>query len=180
MPNCFTFWPFSRRPAVRLTDDFEANSTAYVKHCPFCHVSKENGFNIIYEDEKFVAFRDRSPSSRHHIQVIPKTHVGSVKDLNSSDVELVKAMANLGDTILEQLDVHPEARKMGFHIPPFNSIHHLHLHLQGLPYVSRLRACKYPVAHGSGKHTKGFSWFVTPEQTIKILMSGNHVRVLPC
>lgn len=49
MPGCFTFWPFSRRPAVRLTDDLEANSAAYVKHCPFCHVSKENGFNIIYE-----------------------------------------------------------------------------------------------------------------------------------
>jgi hypothetical protein len=69
---------------------------------------------------------------------------------------------------------------MGFHIPPFNSIDHLHLHVQALPYRSSIIAKKYPVVKGSGSHHKGFSWFVEVEQAIRILESGKKVGTLPC
>ena len=33
--------------------------------------------------------------------------------------------------------------RMGFHIPPYNSVNHLHLHCLGLPYRNRLIGMKY-------------------------------------
>lgn len=70
---------------------------------------------------------------------------------------------------------------MGFHIPPYISVGHLHLHAHALPFKNRLRAAKYPVRATAalGKH-KGFSWFVDVDQAIGILESGRTVKILPC
>ncbi|KAJ7146754.1 HIT-like domain-containing protein [Mycena epipterygia] len=110
--------------------------------CQFCNVSATNGFNIIWEDEVFVAFRDRRPASEYHIQLIPKRHIASVKSLQKKDAELVRTMKIIGEKLLDDLGLLPSMRVMGFHIPPFNSVDHLHLHVQGLPYMP-LRRAKY-------------------------------------
>jgi hypothetical protein len=66
----------------------------------------------------------------------------------------------------------PNARKTGFHIPPFSSVHHLHLHvLAGRPTV--LGRFKYPSREQD--HGKGWSWFVTATQAIKILEGGGRI-----
>ena len=70
--------------------------------------------------------------------------------------------------------------RMGFHIAPFHSVEHLHLHVHGLPYRSPWRAAKYPVIAGHGTLTKGFSWFVEIEQAIQIVKSRKAVQILPC
>ncbi|KAF8903710.1 HIT-like domain-containing protein [Gymnopilus junonius] len=148
--------------------------------CKFCKASVERGFNIVYEDASFLAFEDRKPASRHHYLVVPKQHIESVRLLKSSDVDLVKNMEIIGHTILSNLDVPISMRVMGFHIPPFNSVYHLHLHVQGLPYRSARSASKYLIRPGFGGYSKGLSWFVEISQAIQILERRNFVGVLPC
>ncbi|KJA25024.1 hypothetical protein HYPSUDRAFT_135279 [Hypholoma sublateritium FD-334 SS-4] len=148
--------------------------------CKFCHASVENGFNVVYEDELFLAFQDRRPAAQHHYLVIPRKHIESVKDLTQSDDVAVKRMNEVGHTVLDNLGVPDNMRKTGFHIPPFNSVYHLHLHVHGLPYVSRNRAAKYPVAPGANGNSKGLSWFVETRQAIQILERGKRVGLLPC
>lgn len=69
--------------------------------------------------------------------------------------------------------------RLGFHIPPFISVDHLHLHVQALPYKSYDKSLKYPIAEGNHGYSKGWGWFVTTEQTIKIL-EGGVVKIGSC
>ncbi|KAK0204371.1 HIT-like domain-containing protein [Desarmillaria ectypa] len=162
------------------SDFLQQADKAHVKSCVFCNVSKENGFSILWEDDKFIAFYDRDPACRHHVQLIPKAHIRSVKSLTKDDAQLVRDMAAIGMNILGKLNVTKDMRKMGFHIPPFNSVSHLHLHIQGLPYKTFLRAAKYSVARGGKRHDKGFSYFVEVEQVIRILEKGSRISISPC
>ncbi|KAF9483192.1 HIT-like protein [Pholiota conissans] len=148
--------------------------------CHFCHATVQNGFRVVYEDDSFVAFEDRKPASVHHYLVIPRKHIESVKTLRPSDVPLVKRMEEIGHIILDDRNVADNMRRMGFHIPPFNSVYHLHLHVQGLPYLTGKRAAKYPVVIGTNGNSKGLSWFVSAQQAIQILERGKRVGVLPC
>lgn len=63
--------------------------------------------------------------------------------------------------------------KLGFHIPPFSSVHHLHLHVL-VPPFTRMGKLQYPVRTGRDGG-KTWSWFVTPEQAISILESGGTI-----
>jgi hypothetical protein len=75
----------------------------------------------------------------------------------------------------------PAVHRFGFHIPPFNSVNHIHLHAQGLPYLNLYREKKYRTANPNllGK-VKGFSWFAEYDQCVRILESGGRVGVFPC
>ena len=65
--------------------------------------------------------------------------------------------------------------KLGFHVPPLNSIGHLHLHVLVPPFTA-LGKIQYPV-NRRVDGGKGWSWFVTPRQAINILEAGGQVRV---
>ncbi|KAJ8077571.1 hypothetical protein PM082_002003 [Marasmius tenuissimus] len=179
---------FPRHQSVPADDLEKANLSqvdnrpTIIKSCPFCDVSTEKGFNIVWEDDTFVAFQDRNPSSTIHVQLITKRHIGSVKELTKADVELLTSMADHGHEILDKAGApsDPSLRRLGFHIPPLNSVQHLHMHTQALPYKSWLRAKKYPVVTGSNGNTKGFSWFVTIDQAIEILDTNKQIGIFPC
>ncbi|KZV68184.1 HIT-like protein [Peniophora sp. CONT] len=148
--------------------------------CVFCDVTKENGFNVQYEDSDYIVFNDRSPAALHHMLVIPRKHVGSIKALRADDVGKLRAMERIGTERLDALEIPADKRLMGFHIPPFNSIDHLHLHVFGLPWRSELQHAKYPFKPGSSGKEKGWTWFVEIGQAIRILENGRRVQVAPC
>jgi len=148
--------------------------------CIFCNVAAGNGFKIAYEDEFFLAFEDIKPTSAVHYLVVPRRHINSIRTLRSEDVQLLKVMERIGHTVLDKFDVPFNSRRMGFHIPPFNSVDHLHLHVQSLPHHSRIGAASYYVSTPrSGDYSKGFSWFVEVNQAIRILERGGTVGVRP-
>ncbi|KAI0635857.1 HIT-like protein [Trametes polyzona] len=148
--------------------------------CIFCGASKENGFNVVWENEHYTVFTDINPSAQHHLQIVPKAHIESVKSLGKDDVHMVREMLEIGHEVLDNLNVPPNLRRLGFHIPPYISVTHLHMHVQALPYRSLMRRLKYPIVRGRSGRAKGFSWFVEADQAIRILEQGSHIRILPC
>lgn len=58
--------------------------------CIFCRIaSKEIPSNIVYEDEKVLAFHDINPQAPYHILVIPKKHLSTLLELTEEDKELI-------------------------------------------------------------------------------------------
>eukprot|EP00750_Incisomonas_marina_P025361 INCI5390.1.p1 GENE.INCI5390.1~~INCI5390.1.p1 ORF type:complete len:228 (+),score=38.89 INCI5390.1:233-916(+) len=76
-----------------------------------------------------VVFRDRSPVAPVHLLVIPREPIRDVLSLRGDehDAQLVRRMQAVGHAALKKIGA-PEPYTFGFHVPPYNSIPHLHLH----------------------------------------------------
>lgn len=58
--------------------------------CLFCKIiDKKIPSDIVYEDEKVLAFKDVNPQAPVHVLVIPKDHIPSTDYLNNSHKELI-------------------------------------------------------------------------------------------
>jgi diadenosine tetraphosphate (Ap4A) HIT family hydrolase len=86
------------------------------------------------ETNDLLAFEDMHPRAPLHALIIPKRFIGGVFDLTASpkDLALVEEMQDMAEQLVQEQ--YPEAFRSGdytlcFHIPPFNSVDHLHLHV---------------------------------------------------
>jgi len=102
--------------------------------CIFCKiVNKEASADIVYEDEKIIAFKDIKPLSPVHILVIPKKHIPSVDHLELQDKELVGELFLTAQKIAREQGVSKTGYKLIFNVGRGGGqiIDHLHLHLLG-------------------------------------------------
>ncbi|KAL6298642.1 HIT-like protein [Sparassis latifolia] len=165
---------------TRKIDDTAFKLDNLSSRCMFCHATPENGFDVVWENDTYTVFKDNRPATVQHFQVIPKRHIESVKCLTKADADMVREMEWIGHRVLEDLDVPASDRRLGFHVPPFNSVSHLHLHVQALPYKSSLMKLEFLLTPGRNGSDKGISWFADVGQTVRILEKGGRVKVLSC
>ncbi|EEC45185.1 predicted protein [Phaeodactylum tricornutum CCAP 1055/1] len=84
------------------------------------------------ESNDLFAFEDAHPQAPLHALIISKRFIGSVFDLELSDLNLVRSMRDMAYELIRER--YPEALSkkdyiLCFHIPPFNSVDHIHLHV---------------------------------------------------
>ncbi len=98
--------------------------------CLFCKIiNREEPADIVYEDDKFIAFNDINPLSPVHILIVPKKHIPSIDHVELSDKEL------MGDLILVAQKIAREKKLKGYKLlinvgrEGGQMIDHLHLHL---------------------------------------------------
>ena len=96
--------------------------------CIFCQIiNKEIPADIVYEDEKVVAFKDINPKAPIHILIAPKEHIESIVSKGSEQKvgDLVAAAKKIAEK--ESIDgyklVFNVGRKAG------QTVDHLHMHL---------------------------------------------------
>ncbi|XP_036831358.1 histidine triad nucleotide-binding protein 3 [Oncorhynchus mykiss] len=125
------------------------------KTCCFCNIAKEqSGSDTEMQlfDDELVCFRDLKPGARHHYLVVPRTHSGRStylwpiyyplkccvhnhmvsewRVLIGSLISAVEKMEEMGRSVLQKKKVTDlDDIRMGFHMPPFSSVPHLHLHV---------------------------------------------------
>jgi histidine triad (HIT) family protein len=108
---------------------FQDNDTVFG-----CILRGELPAKILYEDETVLAFLDIAPASTLHAQIIPKRRIRHAGFLSMADVPLIDHMVNVAAQIAAANDVDFRAARengslsLGFHLPPFRSVDHLHLH----------------------------------------------------
>ncbi|MCK4355301.1 histidine triad nucleotide-binding protein [Candidatus Parcubacteria bacterium] len=103
-----------------------------MSNCLFCKIiNKEQPADIIYEDEKFIAFNDIAPKAPIHILIIPKKHIQSVNHLETKDKELIGELFLLAKQIAKEQKISKTGYKLIFNVGRGGGqiIDHIHLHL---------------------------------------------------
>jgi diadenosine tetraphosphate (Ap4A) HIT family hydrolase len=118
-----------------------------MSNCVFCKIVEGAApSEIYYQDDDVLIFKDIKPSAKFHFLSIPKEHIPNVNSLTRDHLELRKAskisqfalfdfefsvnkLITTSKEILVEKGGDVEDIRLGFHLPPFNSISHLHLHV---------------------------------------------------
>ncbi len=100
--------------------------------CLFCQIiNKEIPADIMYEDEKFVVFKDIKPKAPIHLLIVPKKHILSVQHLEIEDKELIGELFLLAKKIAQEKGIAGKGYKLVFCVGKGGgqTIEHIHLHL---------------------------------------------------
>jgi diadenosine tetraphosphate (Ap4A) HIT family hydrolase len=132
--------------------DYDSNPTAFGK---ILRGELYGRRPFLKESDNLIAFEDHKPKAKFHALIIPKRYIPTILDLDvnnndnnnidndittsiatntspSSMLSLIEEMGSTAENILEER--YPEEYKnddyiLCFHIPPFTSVNHLHLHV---------------------------------------------------
>eukprot|EP01111_Echinosteliopsis_oligospora_P011054 TRINITY_DN3547_c0_g1_i1.p1 TRINITY_DN3547_c0_g1~~TRINITY_DN3547_c0_g1_i1.p1 ORF type:complete len:154 (+),score=22.23 TRINITY_DN3547_c0_g1_i1:3-464(+) len=101
--------------------------------CEFCHLLKHDFKFILHQDEEFFVVEDIHPDFELHYQVITKKHIESIASLTKADKSLVERMKAFGESFLinKAKEKSISSLRYGYHVPPYTSIDHLHMHCIG-------------------------------------------------
>ncbi|SHJ79253.1 histidine triad nucleotide-binding protein [Paramaledivibacter caminithermalis] len=100
--------------------------------CIFCKIAqKEIPAEVIYEDDKLLAFKDISPAAPVHILFIPKEHIESANFLDDKHKDLIGHIFLKIKEIAEKLNIEDKGYRIVNNCGEFGgqTVNHLHFHL---------------------------------------------------
>jgi histidine triad (HIT) family protein len=93
-------------------------------------ISREIPADIVYEDERCLAFRDINPQAPTHVLLIPKKEMPRLVDAQVDDAALLGHLLLAANTIARQLGVGDAFRLVVNNgADAGQSVFHLHLHI---------------------------------------------------
>lgn len=102
--------------------------------CPFCRIaSGEQPADIVYEDERVIAFRDIMPQAPVHILVIPREHIDGPLALGTGYEQLAGHMVAVASIVAQQAGIHESGYRLVMNQgrQGGQSVFHVHLHVLG-------------------------------------------------
>jgi len=102
--------------------------------CLFCKIaSGDIPASIVYEDDDLVAFNDIRPQAPKHVLIIPKKHIATINDTNSSHQTLLGRMVLSAKAIAKELQISDSGYRLLFNVNSGGGqeVYHIHLHLLG-------------------------------------------------
>ena len=102
--------------------------------CIFCKIAnKEIPAEIVYTDEKIIAFKDIKPVAPIHLLIIPRKHIPSFNHLALEDKELIGELFLAAQKLAKAKGVVKTGYRLIFNIgkDAGQTVDHLHLHLIG-------------------------------------------------
>ena len=101
--------------------------------CLFCKVvSRKSSSDIVYEDDQVLVFKDIYPKADIHLLLVPKEHIGSLDELDSSHDAMIAHMMRLLPKMAQDQGLYNGFRTIINTGPGGGQeIYHLHMHLLG-------------------------------------------------
>ncbi|MCH7742151.1 MAG: histidine triad nucleotide-binding protein [Proteobacteria bacterium] len=100
--------------------------------CLFCKIiSKDIPADIVYEDDKVLAFRDINPQAPIHILIIPHKHISTINDATTDDQELLGYMILTAARIAKDNGVAESGYRLvvNCNAQGGQTVFHVHLHI---------------------------------------------------
>ncbi len=103
-------------------------------NCLFCKIiNGDIAAKKVYENEHIIAFNDIDPKAPIHILVIPKKHIRSINELNSSDINLAGEIILAAKKIAKDQGVDSKGFRVVFNTNDDGgqTVYHIHMHIMG-------------------------------------------------
>lgn len=96
-------------------------------------INKEIPAQIVYEDEKCLAFRDINAQAPVHVLLIPKREIPTMNDVKTTDAELMGYLMVKAPEIAKQLGVAEKGYRLVINTneDAGQTVPHIHIHIIG-------------------------------------------------
>lgn len=102
--------------------------------CLFCKIlAGDIPADVIYESDSAIAFRDVNPKAPVHVLIIPRKHIATINDLDSSDEAMVGSMIMAAKEIAYDEGLADDGYRvvMNCNQAAGQSVFHIHMHMLG-------------------------------------------------
>ena len=96
-------------------------------------INKEIHADILFENDKILAFRDISPQAPVHFLVIPKKEIKTINDINEEDKSLIGELFIVAKEIAKKEGISEKGYRTIFNCNEHGgqTVYHIHLHVLG-------------------------------------------------
>ena len=102
--------------------------------CIFCKiVAGQIPSDVVYTDDRVIAFRDINPMAPVHLLIIPREHVASLNDITEHQVMLAGHMVQVAKQLAKSQGMATKGYRVVINCGPQGGqvVQHLHIHLLG-------------------------------------------------
>jgi len=102
--------------------------------CLFCKIAEKTiPAQIIFENDKILAFRDISPKAPVHVLIIPRKHIPGMNDITPADVVLLGEIQTAAREIARSENISENGYRLVLNCgkDAGQAVAHLHYHLLG-------------------------------------------------
>ena len=102
--------------------------------CIFCQIiAGKVPSEIVYQDEKVIAFRDINPQAPTHLIIISKRHIPSLAHLSEGELPLIGQMVNIANELAKGEGISESGYRLAMNCGEEGGqlVPHLHLNLLG-------------------------------------------------
>jgi histidine triad (HIT) family protein len=96
-------------------------------------INREVIADIVFEDDKCMAFRDIHPQAPTHVLLIPKKEIPSMAEAREENAELLGHLMVKSAEVAAKLGLSEEGYRMVINTRSYGgqTVHHLHIHILG-------------------------------------------------
>jgi len=125
-----------------------------MEDCIFCKiVSKQIPSDIVFEDEKVLAFLDIRPVSKGHLLVVPKKHISDVLSAEDDTLkDMIPKVKKVAHAVMKATGAHGMNITTNIGEASGQTIFHLHFHL--IPRLSGDNLISWPHSDSEPKARK--------------------------
>ena len=94
-------------------------------------INKEIKADIVFENDKVIAFKDINPAAPIHLLIIPKKNIKTINDIQKNDKELIGELFLAAKKIAKDYNIDKNGYRLIFNCndDAGQSVFHIHMHL---------------------------------------------------